>query len=273
MSTGWSDVAVKAAQGLAVSQREALKEVSDIKRSVTIRGELIRTADQMMKNDVNAKIIHFQRHGQGWHNLIGDTWREFKIPLSLDSPNPGMNPFVRPEMVDSPLTELGRLQSMDRRPEASLLQPELVVVSPLQRAIQTARISFQDHLDIPWIAHEGCREELGLLLCNKRRKLSEIKHENPHIDYSLMQDEDDSLFYDGRRETALEKADRVYDFLADFIRNRPEREIVVVGHSAWLFAMCNAVMDCGDDEQLQSWFLTSEIRSLRVSFEDSKEEQ
>ena len=28
------------------------------------------------EEDRNTKIIHFQRHGQGYHNLICDMWRE-----------------------------------------------------------------------------------------------------------------------------------------------------------------------------------------------------
>ena len=214
----------------------------------------------------DTKIIHFQRHGQGYHNLIGDIWRELQVPMDLDSSDHSKNPFLRPEILDSPLTETGRQQCHAQRAQASLLKPELIVVSPLQRAIQTALLTFADHNAVPWMAHEACREELGLLVCNQRRPLSEIQQEYPHIDYSYMVSEEDSLFYPDRRETVVEKSERVYQFLVDYIRQRPEKEIAVVGHSAWLFNMCNAVMDC--DESLTSWFLTSEIRSMRVTFSD-----
>lgn len=259
-----------AANGLAESQRERLQEAGalGVLRPVTIRAERVdRSAPSIPKD---TKIIHFQRHGQGYHNLLGDVWRELQVPVDMDSTDPTKNPFLRPEILDSPLTETGRQQCAARRPEASLLSPELVVVSPLQRTIQTALLSFAHHRrdGIPWMAHEGCREELGLLVCNKRRSLSEIQQDYPHIDYSFMVSEEDTLFYNDRRETLLEKSERVYGFLVNFIRNRPETEIAVVGHSAWLFNMCNAVMDCGNDESLTSWFLTSEIRSMRVSFSD-----
>jgi hypothetical protein len=48
--------------------------------------------------------------------------------------------------------------------------------------------------------------------------------------------------------------------------DRPEQELAIVGHSAWLFTMCNAIVDCGDDDFLKSLFKTSEIRSMRLSF-------
>ena len=56
-------------------------------------------------------------------------------------------------------------------------------------------------------------------------------------------------------------------WLQPFVQSRPEQEIAVVSHSAFLFNMLNTVMDCGDDEELKRWFKTSEIRSMRVTFE------
>jgi broad specificity phosphatase PhoE len=151
---------------------------------------------------------------------------------------------------------------------ASILNPELVVVSPLLRAVQTAKLSFSDFYQnpkIPWIAHEGCREELGVLVCNKRRPLSQIMEDFPDLQFWEMTEED-SLWDPTQRESNESKSGRIYEFLVEFIANRPESEIAVIGHSAWLFHMCNAVVDCGDDEGLTSWFLTSEIRSMRLTF-------
>jgi broad specificity phosphatase PhoE len=264
-SGGWTATAIQACKTLATSQREGLQKAGafGIARPITILAERM---DNGRKQE-GTKVIHFQRHGQGYHNLLGDVWRELKIPIDLDSNDISKNPFLRYEIADAPLTESGRQQSMARRPEAALLNPQVVIVSPLLRAIQTSYLSFADHKDaVPWVAHEGCREELGLLVCNKRRRLSEIQEEYPDIDYSHMQDEEDVLFDADNRESVLAKSERVYSFLVDYIRTLPHDEIAVVGHSAWLFNMCNAVMDCGGDEDLTSWFLTSEIRSMRIRF-------
>lgn len=275
---GWTDVAIKATKNLAIGQLEKLEAAGalDVKRPVIIKAERLETAEQMMRNPedlgVDTKIIHFQRHGQGYHNLLGDVWREMKIPVLLDSTDIKENPFLRPEIADSPLTESGRQQSMARREQAALLNPQVVFVSPLLRALQTAAISFSSHRhNVPWIAHEGTREELGLLLCNKRRTLSEIQADFPDVDFSLLTTEQDDLFLGDRREGPLEMSERVYDFMTNCIRKRDEKEIAVVGHSAWLFNMCNAVMDCEGDEDLESWFLTSEIKSMKVTFLDREE--
>jgi len=220
---------------------------------------------------IASKIIHFQRHGQGYHNLLGDTVRSFGHGFDIDDPDPAVNPFVKPEIQDSPLTQKGREEARAQRPKAAMLKPEVVIVSPLHRAIQTAQISFADHLenDIDFIAHEGCREQLGLLTCNKAHPLSSTKADFPSVDFSLCTfGEEDTLWnaHPTVRELPVDESDRAYAFLTDFIMERPEKEIAVVCHSAWLFSVCNVVIDCEGDEFLETWFGTGEIRSLKLSY-------
>ena len=157
-----------------------------------------------------------------------------------------------------------------------MLKPELVVVSPLHRAVQTALISFADHYHdgVPFLAHEGCREQLGLLTCNKALPISQTMADFPQIDFGLVTaGEEDSLWKPHRREEPVDEANRAYEFLTEFLMKRQENELAVVCHSAWLFSVCNAVIDCGEDESLESWFGTGEIRSLRVSFHRQTEEE
>lgn len=45
----------------------------------------------------------------------------------------------------------------------------------------------------------------------------------------------------------------------------------VATHSAWLFALLNAVVDC-DDEGSKRWFATGEMRSFVFCFVDAEEE-
>jgi broad specificity phosphatase PhoE len=266
-------------------------------------------SEQQQQQQGKTKLVHFQRHGQGYHNLVGDIWRELNMPIDMDSSDPKLNPFLRPEIRDAPLTHLGREQCANRRIEImqnyknnnNAINPQLVIVSPLLRAIQTAKITFQqfyrttttatswrkddEYITIPWIAHEACREELGLLVCNQRRRRSEIVAEHPEIDFQYIEHEEDVLWEeklisddgDGahlrrRRESVVEKTNRIYDFLK-FLEARDEDEIVVVGHSSWLFYMLNAgVVECDDDDKdLARWFLTSEVRSICISFWDNPE--
>ncbi len=217
----------------------------------------------------NSKIVHFQRHGQGYHNFLYAVLNDAGAPvLDVYHPDPLQNPFVRPEMVDAPLTELGRQQCWNQRPHASQLTPEVLIVSPLHRAIQTAQITFGEFSGkIPFLAHEECREEMGLLVCNKRRPLSETIQEFPQVDFSIMvatANEEDTLWNPNQRECPKAQSKRIYNFLTKFVRHRSEQELAVVGHSAWLFNMCHTVLDC--DDEMKSWFGTSEIRSMQLKF-------
>lgn len=224
----------------------------------------------------SSKIVHFQRHGQGYHNLIFRILDANNLPVTdIYEPDPARNPFVKPEIRDSPLTELGRNQCSEQRRQVVQqyqLQPQLVIASPLHRALLTAQMTFQDAMDqgVDFVAHSACREELGILTCNWRRPLSDTLREYPHFDFGLLladEEEEDSLWSPTEKEAAIHQSQRIYDFLVDYVRVQPQEEIAVVGHSAWLFTMCNAVIDCGGDEQLASWFETSEIRSMKLTWE------
>jgi broad specificity phosphatase PhoE len=281
-ATATTEAGKKMANNFETFQLAKLKEAGmmGVQRPFTIVAEVIgasaaSSTSSSSDNDdkeghLATKIIHFQRHGQGYHNLIGEMYREMLgRSINIDDTNPSTNPFIREETLDSPLTEKGRLECAARRTEASLLNPEVVIVSPLHRAIQTSILSFADHIPrVKWIAHEGAREQLGWLQCNKRRALSATKLEFPNVDFSEMKHigDEDSLWDPIERESPQAETERIYKFLTEFIMDRPEQELAVVGHSAWLFTMCNAVVDCGDDDLLKSLFGTSEIRSMRLTF-------
>jgi len=239
--------------------------------SSTLNG-MSKSSFNTAKQSKHTKIIHFQRHGQGYHNLMWRIYDNLGLRIDLNDIDPIKNPFVRPEIVDSPLTAKGKMQCVSKKQQASQLNPELIIVSPLLRTMQTAHITFSDFRKeekIPWLAHDGCREELGLLVCNKCRSVSEISDEFPYVDISNIESgENDKLWISSKREPSSAQSQRIYNFLTDFIRKRKEKEIAIVGHSAWFYTMCNEVMDCGDDEKLKSVFDVSEIRSMCVTFQD-----
>ncbi|CAE7683314.1 unnamed protein product [Symbiodinium pilosum] len=94
-------------------------------------------------------------------------------------------------MKDPPLTPLGIQDAKALLPHAKQLKPELLVVSPLQRATQTIMIAFRDAIDgkIPVVAHEGCRERLGVNLCDMRVNRSEYSEMFPKVDVSCLDEE------------------------------------------------------------------------------------
>ena len=148
------------AMAILADYKDTLRPAMLIKREIKIKAVKIGSSpsnNDVESNDehhITTKIIHFQRHGQGYHNLLGDVTRAFGKDFHIDDPDPAVNPFVKPEIQDSPLTHKGRQEAASQRAGAAMLKPEVIIVSPLHRAVQTALISFKDHYhnDIPFEA-------------------------------------------------------------------------------------------------------------------------
>ncbi|KAG4112003.1 hypothetical protein ERO13_D13G136150v2 [Gossypium hirsutum] len=160
----------------------------------------------------HCKILHLVRHGQALHNVEGD-----KNPEALLSPN----------LFDAQLTPLGLKQVAKLRNEvhASGLfnRIELVVTSPLSRAMETASGCFGREGEnavsssTPKImAVELCRDRLGVRPCDMRRKMSDCRSRFPWIDFSMMDVEDDNLWNPELRESEEELAKRVIKLLNCF---------------------------------------------------------
>lgn len=262
---------VESAQHLA-HLREA--GVIGLSRPVTIRGTL---APQNVVLEPNQKLVHFQRHAQGFHNLMGDLYRDLGKSFDSTGKDTTGSPYVLPEVMDPPLTAVGRDQCKAARSVARQKKPQVVVCSPMYRCLQTALLTF-DHLlepaaAVPFVAVEEARETFGAHTCDARRPLSEIVKEYGHvIDFSAMTMEEDEWSYlpsgDLRpRETVQAEVERIYKMLL-WLRSRPEAEIALVSHSSYLFTMLNAVIDLGDQEDAALWFDTCEIRSMLITFVD-----
>jgi broad specificity phosphatase PhoE len=149
---------------------------------------------------------------------------------------------------------------------------ELVVVSPLTRAMETAagmfgsvdgdgcvlmeatRAEAMKACERPalrcdarlrggkkFVALEMVREQIGGNPCDRRRSVSEYRREFPGVDFSLIEDEDDVLWKPGRenREPEPVLRARARKFL-EWCFDREEDSIIVVTHSAF---MCNLMVE------------------------------
>ena len=172
-----------------------------------------------------SKIVHFVRHAQGEHNVVGEVDHE---------------EYKREDLEDAHLSELGRNQCQQLH-ELSMRDgivdnAELLIVSPMRRTLQTAHLSFP-HLvgKIPWIALESVREQTGQHPCDRRRPITEHQLDHNHVDFESIDSEADPFYYlyPDCREPQEIVAQRGKDFF-QWLANRPERVIIVVTHSAYL---------------------------------------
>lgn len=219
----------------------------------------------------NVKVVHFVRHGQGFHNLMADMYKTRGIEWEQYT-HTKENPYILPELLDAPLTEKGRRQAYVLQPVVQEFndQVELVVLSPNCRALQTGVIVFS-HLikdkNVSFVAHEMVREENGVHVCDKRRAKSLQEAEFPMVDFSLLESEEDAIFRNDRRETKLELGSRIYSFF-EWLSTRPEKHVAISSHSGWLFTIFNGFCEC--DESLKPWFQTGELRSVKLEFTKSE---
>ena len=64
-----------------------------------------------------------------------------------------------------------------------------------------------------FLAHESCREQIGVHPCDKRRNVSYYKEHYPAVDFSLVQSEEDPFWTAEVRETIPEIKARAIKFL------------------------------------------------------------
>ena len=223
--------------------------------TATIAAEAKATAKAKNLQVENVKIIHFVRHAEGHHNVAGK-----KDPV---------NGYLNPALIDAVLTVEGIEQCTTLASKAKDLtsSSQLVVVSPMNRAIQTAQLSFP-HLqqNVPWIALEEIRERTGLHWCDKRYSISVHKQLYRGVNFDHVISDEDPLFHKYNcREPDADIIARAQTFV-NWLAQRPEREIVVVSHSGFLAFLLQDVMKIEDSND-SSKFENCEIRSFLVSFE------
>jgi broad specificity phosphatase PhoE len=149
---------------------------------------------------------------------------------------------------------------------------DLVIVSPLTRALETAEIIFGKTpgtyagVELPpprVLVREECRERYGRYVCDGRRSVRELWDEFPMFDFSEMPCDEDRVHTDDR-EPGVEVRERALRLL-EWLNARPERCIAVVTHSEFLrhlFGQFGDTLHAEDRTCLQRTGANSELRSV-----------
>ncbi|MDM7255489.1 MAG: histidine phosphatase family protein [Paracoccus sp. (in: a-proteobacteria)] len=180
---------------------------------------------------MTAKKIHFIRHAQSCHNARAATVEDEDI-VRRD-----------PALRDARLTAAGQDQAKTLAVEtAGLRDIELVVVSPLTRAIQTTMAAFVAH-PAPRLI-EALHREKQESYCDIGRAPQELAQEFPDFGFDHL---DDPWWFDGPldgapypRETQTAFEQRVARF-ADWLSARPEHCLAVIGHGTFLRHLTGAI--------------------------------
>eukprot|EP00470_Lotharella_oceanica_P005264 CAMPEP_0170167804 /NCGR_PEP_ID=MMETSP0040_2-20121228/1099_1 /TAXON_ID=641309 /ORGANISM="Lotharella oceanica, Strain CCMP622" /LENGTH=241 /DNA_ID=CAMNT_0010405935 /DNA_START=289 /DNA_END=1014 /DNA_ORIENTATION=- len=216
-----------------------------------------------MKVPEGAKVFMFTRHGQGYHNL-DENEKKYAF-CEVYYAETGHCKDVPEFLLDPGLTELGveQTKALEKFTSKCDVQPEVVIVSPLRRTIQTALNTFSHLVDgknkmkVPFVAKTNSREKTGRNMWDKRRKLSEIKKDFPMIDYSDIKSEEDDL-WTSKRETAEQVAVRARKLMVE-LGSRKEKVIAICSHSGLLKQLFGQVLD-HDEKDWATTFSTGEMR-------------
>jgi len=153
-----------------------------------------------------SKIVVGIRHGEAWHNILFDSL--------------GQHAFT--DYNDTTLTAKGMNQAS--RSGGHDIQPELVLVSPLMRTLQTADILYKN---VPKIALECLKEyPQHTELCNRRSPKSLLVKLYPNVDFTDLKTEE-QMWPNHTPENDMKT-------IQAFIEQQEARVIAIVSHSTWL---------------------------------------
>ena len=228
-----------------------------------------------------SKIIHLVRHGQALHNVRAEPAR--KAGCSFDD---FLQLMREDDAIDACLTEVGLKQAADVHEQAAAagLAPQLIVVSPLSRAIDTAGIVFGhnksedessikgENLDAPpYVCLESLRERNGMLLNGQRIEVKALIQKYPYINFDMVvpgRDEQWHAYGGETLETSKDCAKRAYESLC-WVVQRPETEVAIVAHGGLFHEMTNGLPKLIHvDERGAERFHNCELRSLRLTWDE-----
>lgn len=153
---------------------------------------------------------------------------------------------VDPLHFDAPLSEVGRGQVAQARAAVARYPVEIVLASPLTRALQTAHGLFDGHPDAPRIEVVPLLRERVENSCDIGRAAALVAAEFPSIDFSRLGDgwwhREGTPDARGICVEPVELVQQRAAQLREHVLARPERVIALVGHGTFFFCLTGKVM-------------------------------
>lgn len=188
-----------------------------------------------------AKTVLCIRHGQSTFNAI--------------HPGSGIDPLH----YDARLSELGHEQVREAREKLRSVEVDLVIVSPLTRALQTAQGLFSNHPSSPAFLVEATHRERVENSCDVGRSPSFLSQEFPGLALGHLPEVWWHHLEPDERGVSVESIESVQTRVEEFrglLSRRPERKIAVVGHGTFFYYLTG------------KWLTNCEIVELAIEIED-----
>ncbi|KKA18373.1 Phosphoglycerate mutase family protein [Rasamsonia emersonii CBS 393.64] len=208
----------------------------------------VRSLNREADDKTQYKVLFMGRHGQGYHNVAESFYgtEAWDCYWSLQDGNDTVT------WVDARLTDVGQEQARvahatwRKQIENKIPFPESFYVSPLNRCLQTASITFEG-LDVPVVkpfrpvVKELLRETLGIHTCDRRSTKSSIQAEYPLYRIEAGFAETDPLWDPYLRESDSARAARLRRFLDDVFSNDPAVFVSFTAHSGAITSILDVV--------------------------------
>jgi broad specificity phosphatase PhoE len=199
------------------------------------------------------KTIYFIRHGTALHNINYKTMGESAFTTTRDTP-----------LVEKGISDAKLLNSTWINKD----NIELIIVSPLTRTLDTANIIFDNH-PAPIIALDCLKEHpQSHHICNRMSDKDCLIAKFPRIDFSNISQEDldwsDNIKSSHIESILIEKR---INILKEWLRNREEKTIAVVGHNSYFNMILNGRADYNIKTELKHCYpyeVTFNIKELNL---------
>lgn len=188
------------------------------------------------KDQEGTKVLHFLRHGEALQQQRNKEAKARGVECRCfdEVPAGGRRgyscPYWSEDLVDAPLTPLGREQIVDR---GESLGVDVVLTSPMARTLESAVLAFPQGTSI--MALPELRPRVGPHRHSKRSPRSTLERRFPSVDFSRIEHEEDML-WSVRDEPRGSLEERAGGFL-DFAFSRPDSSIAVMTHFTLLLAL------------------------------------
>jgi len=143
-----------------------------------------------------------------------------------------------PNIVDAPLTEKGRQQALSIRDRVRRMDIELLLVSPLSRAIQTALLiasSSRQRIEVEPLCREGLFSS-----CDIGRAPAELALHFENLQFNHLAPDWWERFQDER--LSIPETDRTFlsriAVLRQSLIGRPEEILAIIGHASLFRRLC-----------------------------------
>ena len=224
----------------------------------------------------HTKTIHCIRHGEGWHNiglanhdaqLTPKGWQQAHS-LGLHMQKYEITRSVQLVVVSPLMRALETAAGVFGAPSSSTTSKELLMKAQSEiPEVRAPHPAVMQPSGLTCLANELCRERLGPSSCDSRRKCSEAAASFPGIDFSLIDNDADIHWHPGNVEPEEAVVLRGRQFL-QWLMSLPQSNIAVVTHSAFLWFTLSGF---GSEnirpvrEKLQRWYENCEMRSVVLS--------